>query len=140
MNYYLLQPEVAGGLGNHTDLDRSVHPPRVSHLHYEFAGWLGDDLLESFPCYIITHRAADALAVSALSGFALADVEVSRSEEFDEVYGDLQLPPFRWLQITGIPDQDDFGFAKEGLVVSARAHEVLSAFKLNQCEVQRRIG
>jgi hypothetical protein len=140
MKYYLLQPEVAGGLGSRTNLDRSVHPPRVSRLHYEFEGWLGDDLLESFPCYIITPRVADALAMSALSGFALVNVEVSRSEEFEDFHGDLQLPAFRWLQITGILDKDDFGFAKEGLVVSERAHELLSAFKLHQCEIQRRIG
>lgn len=41
--FFALEPEVAGGLGPNTVMDRSVHPPRVSHLHYVFDGWMGDD-------------------------------------------------------------------------------------------------
>ena len=36
MKYFYIQPEVAGGLGKNTVMDRSVHPPIVSRLHYEF--------------------------------------------------------------------------------------------------------
>lgn len=46
--YKLIEPEVAGSLGKETELDSSVFPPHVKKLHYEFDGWLGDDILESF--------------------------------------------------------------------------------------------
>jgi hypothetical protein len=36
MKYFYIQPEVAGGLGKNTVMDRSVHPPIVSRLHHEF--------------------------------------------------------------------------------------------------------
>lgn len=47
--YYRLEPEVAGELGSGTVMDVSRHPPLVSHLQFKFQGWLGDDLLETFP-------------------------------------------------------------------------------------------
>ena len=53
MQYVYIEPEVAGGLGDHTVMDRSVHPPIVSKLHYQMEGWLGDALLESFPVFIV---------------------------------------------------------------------------------------
>ncbi|APF85630.1 hypothetical protein HI806_01945 [Ralstonia solanacearum] len=56
MNYFFLEPEVAGALGENTVLDASTHPPRVEKLHFEFSGWLGDAILESFPCVIATLR------------------------------------------------------------------------------------
>ena len=45
MTYYHLEPEVAGGIGERTVLDRSGPRLRATSLHYEFDGWLGDDLL-----------------------------------------------------------------------------------------------
>ena len=41
MNFYYLEPEVSGGIGDSTILDTSVHPPIVSALEYEFEDWLG---------------------------------------------------------------------------------------------------
>ena len=54
--FHTLEPEVAGGFGEQTILDNSTHPPDVKWLHYVLDGWLGDDILESFPCYIVTER------------------------------------------------------------------------------------
>ena len=68
MHYFLLSPEVAGGLGPNTMMNRMVHPPEVSRLHYEMEGWLGDELLESFPCFIVTQRVADAIQDAHLTG------------------------------------------------------------------------
>jgi hypothetical protein len=55
--FYLLKPEV------------------VTHLHYEFEGWLGDDLLTTFPEFIVTERLAAALEASKPTGLRLAGVE-----------------------------------------------------------------
>ena len=46
MNYHIVEPEVAGGVGPHTVMDRRAHPPVVTKLHYEFEVWLGDELLK----------------------------------------------------------------------------------------------
>lgn len=36
-----------------TIMEATVHPPRVERLHYEFEDWLGDDLVESFPSFLV---------------------------------------------------------------------------------------
>lgn len=61
MRFLKLQPEVAGGLGAKTIMNTTVHPPSVSILEYEFDGWLGDDLLESFPCFVVSERLKNPL-------------------------------------------------------------------------------
>lgn len=55
MKFYILDPEVAGGLGTQTEIDSSVHPPLVKRLHYELDAWMGDDLVQTFPCYLVTN-------------------------------------------------------------------------------------
>ncbi|WP_459204012.1 hypothetical protein ACQVRV_07895 [Ralstonia pseudosolanacearum] len=70
MKYFFIEPEVAGKLGENTVLDPTVHPARVDKLHYKFSGWLGDAMLESFPCVIATQAASDALKQSR-AGFHL---------------------------------------------------------------------
>ena len=66
---FVIEPEVAGGFGRATVLDTRTHPPQVSRLEYEFDGWLGDDLLTTFPCYIVSRRLQDALEMTDLTGF-----------------------------------------------------------------------
>ena len=44
--YYILEPEVAGGFGENVVYDPATR--HVEHLHYQFDGWLGDDLLDRF--------------------------------------------------------------------------------------------
>jgi hypothetical protein len=68
MSHFQLEPEVAGGWGANTEADTSKHPPVVSRLHYEFSGWLGDCLLESFPCFIATNAVIDSLSNVGISG------------------------------------------------------------------------
>src|SRR3954470_7978675 len=109
MSWFRIEPEVAGGLGPKTELDRSTHPPRVKRLQYVFDGWLGDDLLESFPAFIVTADAASRLDGADLSGFRLDEVEIATSETFDEVAVNRELPDFRRLEVTGTARVDDFG-------------------------------
>lgn len=135
MNYYLLQPEVAGGFGQGTRLDSTVHPPVVHRLNYQLEVWLGDELLETFPCYIVSERLADLIEQAGLSGALMADVDVTQSEEFQELYPQRVVPSFRWLQVTGRPGHDDFGLdALAHLIVSQRALAVLEQATLAHCE------
>ena len=136
MNYYLLSPDVAGGLGPRTRMDTSSHPPVVAFLHFEVEGWGGDVLLESFPCFIIDPAAAAALGEAGLSGFDVADCEVSKAEGTDGVAAD-EVLAFRWLRPTGVPGRDDVAVdATASLVVSDRALEVLRRFPLERCDTE----
>lgn len=129
MSFYYVEPEVAGGWGPNTVTDtHDGDPAVVTRLHYVFDGWLGDELLESAPCFIATETLARALTEARLTGFQLGEVEVSRSDQFIELYGDKDLPRFVWLKIEGRPGADDLGMADDSrLVASEAAMNILDA-------------
>lgn len=133
---YLLEPEVAGGWGGETIADTSVHPPIVHQLEYLFDGWLGDELLESFPCFVVTKRLAQLIAEAHLTGYHLAELKVGKSQAFLDVHSQVQLPEFVWLQVLGTKE-DDFSLDREyRLVVSSHALEVLKQGLLNSCVIE----
>jgi hypothetical protein len=137
VSFSRVEPEVAGGLGPNTEMDRDQHPPRIHKLQYVFDGWLGDDLVESFPAFVITADAGRRLEDAGLTGFELADVEVDRSEQFEELYPDRELPEFRWLRLTGTARENDFGPDDDGvLVVSDRALDVLRQGSLDNADIE----
>jgi len=137
MQYFYVEPEVAGGLGENTLMDRTVHPPIVSKLHYEFDGWGGDALLESFPCFIVTEGAKKKLQSVGLTGIAFDKALVTTSDLFQEIYPNRKLPKFVWLQVVGRPGQDDFGIAKDlRLVTSERALNVLEGHGISNAVVE----
>jgi hypothetical protein len=139
MRYFYLEPEVAGSLGKNTIMNRSVHPPVVAKLHYQLEGWLGDDLLESFPCYIVTRQLRDKIRESQLTGAGFGQLEITTSDEFKELHPKLELPDFFWLTIHGKAGPDDFGIATDNrLVVSEKALALLRSLNLNHCEVLER--
>jgi hypothetical protein len=132
-----------GGLSFHArrrdghELNPSVHPPIVTYFHHRFEGWLGDDLLEAFPCFLVTSALAKALEEAGLVGFSLDDVEVSVSLEFQEMYPERILPEFRWLKITGKVREADFCLTPDHrLEASNRALDVLRRFNITHAEIQ----
>lgn len=129
MKFFYIEPEVAGGFGKNTVLDASFHPPKVDKLHYQFDGWLGDAILESFPCFIVTETAAKALVDAKATGVQYEEVEVSVSVEFQELCPESTLPRFLWLKINGIAGTHDFGIAGDlRLVISERALSIIRLF------------
>ncbi|ANT51227.1 hypothetical protein MEA186_05461 [Mesorhizobium amorphae CCNWGS0123] len=126
MRYYEVKPLVAGELSEGTVMDTSVHPPIVSKLHYQFDAWLGDVLVTSFPCFLVTEEAKRGLLAIGISGATFADAEVTISEDFYLVQPDVELPPFVWLKVDGRAGHDDFGINQNlNLVMSERAFDVL---------------
>lgn len=124
--FFVIEPEVAGGFGEHTVIDRSTGKMVVTKLHYEFEGWLGDHLLESTPCYIVSDELAREIEINGLSGVKFDFVEVTLSDQFREIYKNKSIPNFVWLKVIGEPGKDDFGIAPGlRLVVSERALSVL---------------
>ena len=132
----MLNPEVAGGFGSKTKLDTSVHPPRVLRLHYEIDAWLGDDLIQRFPCYLVTQRLWKRLEKVRPTGAHVKAVEVTMSPEFMELNPAKALPEFLWLKVDGAPGRDDFGLTPDArLVVSDLVLEKMKAERLEQCNV-----
>lgn len=126
MKYYTVEPEVAGGLGENTKMDRSIHPPIVHRLHYEFYGWLGDAIVASFPCFLAREEARSELECSGVTGLHFEEAEVTTSDEFNELFPDVRLPRFLWMRVLGRAREDDFGISPDGrLIVSERAVKVL---------------
>jgi len=143
MKLFLLEPEVSGGLGERTTFGENN---RVVNLHYEFQGWLGDELLESSPCFIVTESLANSLSANKLSGIMLEDAEVTTSEEFDELYPNRALPRFKRLIPQGVVNITATRFSdwsghdfcissKNYLVVTERAFEIISKHALSNCDI-----
>src|SRR5579859_4713915 len=113
MKYYALEPEVAGFFGQNAVLaDPYARPPRITKFHYEFDVWLGDPLLEAVACFIVLESLKEKLLALRATGVAFGEVEVSTSEEFEELDPGLKLPKFAWLQVTGEAGKDDFGLSQ----------------------------
>lgn len=136
MKYYCLEPEVAGGLGADTVIDRSVSPTQIEQLHYVMDGWLGDGLLESFPSYIVTNALAHELNHWHPTGARLAKVKITKSPQFEELHPNRPLPEFMWLKVFGAAGKDDFGISVDNrLVVSERVLNILKSFGLSHCGI-----
>jgi hypothetical protein len=127
---HVVKPEVAGRFGPNTDLDPSVHPPRVHRLHYVFEGWLGDDLVESFPCFLATERLAEGIDAARLTGVTWASVEVEKSEQMEIFYPDIVLPAWRWMRLGDDARDDLWADATAVLHVSERALRVIRQFHI----------
>lgn len=134
--YSYIEPEVAGGLGEQTILHNNVFPPLVEKLHYEFDDWLGDDILESFPCFIVTDRLKTCIEKTGLTGMTFDKVVISKSEKFMDLHAEWVLPTFHWAKISGTLMADDFAIANNfRLMVSEKAFRLLNTFKLTNAIV-----
>ena len=135
--YYYVEPEVSGELGEKTIADTSIHPPNISKLHYQFDGWLGDDILEAFPCYIITKQLKEIIQSSDLCGYEITDIEISKSANFLELYPSVILPKFYWLKIVGKAGQSDFGIARDyRLVISDKAMAIFDKTNIKNSDIE----
>ena len=141
MPFFYMEPEVAGGLGENSILDRSVHPPLVSRLHYDLDGWLGDVILESFPVFIVTEETKNAILLANMTGCSFDDVEITTTENFREIYPEKELPSFAWLKPGQQAGQDDFSTAQDGrLVISGRALHLLQDLGADNAIVEEFTG
>ena len=131
-----IEPEVAGGLGVETEMDFTA-APSVVYLHYEFQGWLGNDILECYPCFIVTDALKEAILKATLTGVDFHFVKVTTSYEFRQLYPDRVLPGFNWMKISGKEGEDDFSLSSEFvLIVSEKAYNLLSLFNISAADVQ----
>ena len=133
MIYTYIEPEVPGNSDDEIKMDTSVHPPIIQRLVFEFDGWSGDCLLASFPCFIMTEAATEAVQKAKLTGVNFDNLIVLKSEMFEEMYPNRLMPKFYWAKIVGVAGQDDFGLAYGyRLVLSQTALKLLTPFGLEQ--------
>jgi hypothetical protein len=132
---YFIEPEVSGQLGERTIIDTSTHPPVLKYLHFIFFGWLGDDLIECFPVFLITEKLKSELGKTKLTGYQIGDCVIELSEEFKLLQPGATVPTFYWFQITG-RDQDDFTILKNKMKISDYAYSVLSQFSIENAIVE----
>ena len=134
---YIVEPEVAGSWGDETVVDTTVHPPSVSSLEYRLDGWLGDEILQTFPCYIVTESLMKDFGREQLVGYEDADVMLTVSEDFFSEYDISDIPKFRWLKIIGSDPDSDFRYsADHRLIVSEKAMAVLKAHKITHADIE----
>lgn len=144
MGRFVLSPEVPGEMGPESVLDSSVHPPVVHHLSLVLMpGASGDDLAETWPCYVVTDRLATAIDGSGLSGGRWEDVEVHLDEQFVALMpDDAAALPTAWRRLVAEADPSaDFHITASGdLVVSEAALALLRQYKLDGCDVREAGG
>lgn len=132
-NFYELTPEVPGHLGENTILDNSVHPPIVKKLDFVFDGWLGDDIIECFPCFLVSENLKNDLEHSKLNGYEIMSCTLSVSNLFMQLHPNLHLPLFYWFKITESKELADFWISdKNNLIVSEDALKILKSYNFHK--------
>lgn len=90
MKLFLLEPEVAGYVVE--------SPMGLEHI---FDGWLGDELIATFPYFLITNNLLNNLLIEKISGYSSRAIGISKSDIFNEIYEDKTLPGFVEMLIEG---------------------------------------
>ena len=131
--YQKIQPEVIAGLGERTEyLEKQPPFNTVVKLHIQLEDWLGDDLMECHPCFIVTEELKKGLENSEFNGFEIAEMEVTQDEYFSNNYQlKKPLPKFYWLKIIGKKDADDFYLSEKDYLMSSG--ELTNFIKENYC-------
>lgn len=132
MKYIKIEPEVIVGLGEDTNIDTSTIPPVVKELHINLEDWLGDDLMENYPVFIVTEPLKSNLETTAYSGYRIEDLKLTFDEYFENNYRlEKEIPKFYWMILSGIKGKDDFYIdSSQVLNVSSQAFSFLKKFNL----------
>jgi hypothetical protein len=133
----VLEPLVAGELGDATILDTSTHPPIPIRVQYVLDEPSDEDIIESFPVYLVSNALGAALEAAELSGFRLADAETLPSDNYKDLWPDVPHKAYRWLQVLGPPTADCWIGDDLMLVVSDRMYAVIAEHDVAQLKVTR---
>ena len=134
---YRLEPQVAGELGEATELDPSAHPPIVTAVEYVLDYPDTDDLIESFPVFLVSATLAAQLEMAELIGFVLDEAAVRPSAEYREIHGDVPHSEYRWLRLQEHgPATDAWLDGDLRLCVSERMMKVLRSHRLARCDIE----
>lgn len=152
MTLFFLEPEVSGSHGEQTiygsevDVAKEGISGKIKFLHYEFEGWLGDDLLESTPAFIISSNLEDELKKSEFKDYKLEKCLITKSDVFKELYPNKELPSFSRFIPLGTVELEgenynnwsghDFCLSSKGeLVLTEKALDFLNKFSIRHCDI-----
>ena len=138
MNHFILDPECAGSLGPRTEMDNTVHPPIVKKIHFEVDAWLGDEIVQTFPCYLVADILKARLKALKPTGVQFASAEITASDNFQDLSPGRTLPTLSWVKVNGEVGRDDFGLTADArLVVSERVLEEMRLSQFRHCSVKK---
>ena len=145
MMLYLLECEVAGGLGEDTIIDAQKN---ILYLDYEFAGYMGDEILETIASFVVTFNLAKDIENNNLSGYQFQKIGISTNEGFYDFNQEEEIKDFglRLMPIGTVKVNKDNTYQTwtgedfclsdtKCLVVTERALNVLKKHKMNYCEI-----
>lgn len=136
--YYLIEPEVTGRFGDESKVDTTIHPPVIHKLEVVFDGWLGDDLIELFPYFLVSENLKQEFDNCDLTGFDLEKIVVTKSMQFNELYEDKDIPQFYWFKVSGKPLCDDFWITENHLLaVSVKGMDVLTKCHIRHSDIEK---
>ena len=118
--YNKLNPEVIVGLGEKTEfLEKEPPFNTVIKLHIQLEDWLGDDIMECYPCYIVTEELKDSMENTSFTGYEFKEMEVTKAEYFNDNYQlKKDLPKFFWLKVIGREGIDDMYISNNDYLMS----------------------
>ncbi len=144
MKYYELEPEVAGGMGDMTEIVYEGYKMKeVTFLHYEFFGWLGDELLTTNRCFIVSDSLMNDIISSGLEGVEFRNIKMSFSMEYFSLFEKETVPRFVEFKCKFVYEENinnvscDFYLSKYGkMIVSEKALSVLKQHQLDICKIK----
>ncbi|PCJ21244.1 MAG: hypothetical protein COB02_01275 [Candidatus Cloacimonadota bacterium] len=137
MRYYIIEPEVSISLGEGSVLSTATHPPTIEKLDLIFEGWLGDDILETFPCFFVTEKLKRLIQFNNLSQVEFEEISIIKSDALLEFNIQKKIPKIYLLKISGEAKINDFGVSKDNLlIVSELCLKVLKQSNVNHCDIE----
>lgn len=153
MKLFMVEPEVAGEIGertiyeNYDAIINNGERPQISYLHFVLMGWLGDDILEVTPCFMVSEKLKNVIEESTLTGYAFQDIDISVSEDYSEMYPDRELPHFYRLLPQGVVKVEDETYyawnnmdfcvtEKFYLVLSENAMKIIRDYQLDNADIR----
>jgi hypothetical protein len=134
---YVLDPQVAGELGDETVMDGSTHPPTVTRVDYVLDQPDADEFIQSFPVFLVSLDLGARLQQAGMTGFDLADALVRPSVEYLAAFGDVPHRLYSWLRVHGTPEVDDCWLDQSlQICVSDRMMSIIETTTLSDCLVE----
>lgn len=144
MRFYKLEPEIAGEIGDNSIIQyKNGKISKVKYLEFRFTDWLGDELISTHPCYIITENLKKEILLNKLKGIQFQDILISFSDDFFELNDSIEIPNFVRIICENIYEEknddivQDFYVNKyKELIISENALNVFRNHTLNNCVIQ----
>jgi hypothetical protein len=109
----------------------------VSQVDYVIDGPDADELIQSFPVFLVSTDLGSRLKDAGLSGFELTGARIRPSDNYQAIYGNEPHLQYLWMQVTGAAGESDCWLDESfQICVSDRMMTVIQTAKLADCHVE----